>query len=236
MIGLSHALAGRALPRPLLAGLVGTNLALLALAAFGEGVVTETVYLRTDRLGAPYWTLEPGPLLTALVPCFFAVFAYCAVTVWRSRALTLGERRAVLSGFAVYFAFAINDVLHAARVIQSVRLFDYPFVAIAVGLHHLLVARFNRVSADLEGAVADQTRTLETRQEALAALVRAERAIMSEVDLKSMLEVIVTEASRIAGTPYVKVLLLDEERQVLRIAAVAAGVVPVGTELPLGNS
>ncbi|HMH75879.1 MAG TPA: hypothetical protein VK547_04605, partial [Candidatus Udaeobacter sp.] len=119
MIGLSHALAGRVLPRPLLAGLVGTNLVLLALAAFGEGVVTGTVYLRTDRLGTRYWTLEPGPLLTALVPCFLVIFAYCAVTVWRSRALTRGERRAVLGGFAVYFAFAVNDVLHAARVIQS---------------------------------------------------------------------------------------------------------------------
>src|SRR5882724_1400552 len=151
-IGVSHALAGRALPRPLLAGLVGANLALLALAAFGGGVVTETVYLRTDRLGARYWTLEPGPLLTALVPCFLVVFAYCAVTVWRSRPLTLGERRAVLGGFAVYFA-------------------------VAVGLHHLLVARFNRVSADLEGAVAHQIRTLEIRQEALAALLRAERAV-----------------------------------------------------------
>lgn len=41
---------------------------------------------------------------------------------------------------------------------------------------------------------------------ALAALRRAERAVMSELDLKSMLEVIVTEASVIAGTRYVKVL------------------------------
>jgi len=236
MIGLSHALARRALPRPRLAGLVGANLALLALAGLGEGVVTNTVYLRTDALGARYWALVPGPLMTALVPCLLTVFAYCAVTVWRSRALAIGERRAVLGGFAVYLVFAINDVLHAARVIQSVRLFDYAFVAVAAGLHYLLVARFNRVSADLEGAVADQTRTLETRQEALAALLRAERAVMTEVDLKSMLEVIVTEASRIAGTPYVKVLALDQERRVLRIAAVAGGVVPVGTELPLGSS
>jgi len=56
MIGLSHALARRALPRPLLAGLVA-NLALLALAGLGEGVVTNTVYLRTDALGARYWAL-----------------------------------------------------------------------------------------------------------------------------------------------------------------------------------
>jgi len=82
--------------------------------------------------------------MTALVPCLLTVFAYCAVTVWRSRALAIGERRAVLGGFAVYLVFAINDVLHAARVIQSVRLFDYAFVAVAAGLHYLLVARFNR--------------------------------------------------------------------------------------------
>lgn len=117
MVGLSHALAHRALPRPLLGGLVGANLALVALAGLGEGVVTKTVYLRTDGLGARYWALEPGPLMPTLVPCLLAVFAYCAVTVWRSRALAIGERRAVLGGFVIYFVFAINDVLHAARVV-----------------------------------------------------------------------------------------------------------------------
>ncbi|MEX2223744.1 MAG: GAF domain-containing protein [Candidatus Rokuibacteriota bacterium] len=236
MIGLSHALAGRPMPGPLLVGIVGADLALLALVWLGEHVVKGGVYLRTDRLGAQYWAPEPGPFMTALVPCFLLVFAYCVATVWRSRTLAARERRAVLAGFAVYLIFAVNDVLHAARVIESVRVFAYAFVAVAVGLHYLLVARFNRVSADLEGAVADQTRALETRQEALAALLRAERAVMSELDLKSMLEVIVTEASRIAGTPYVKVLLLDEERQILRVAAVAGGVVRVGVELPLGHS
>jgi GAF domain-containing protein len=236
MIGLSHALARRPLPRPLLAGLVGANLALLAFAVFGDGVVGTSVYLRTDAFGARYWALEPGPFMTALVPCVLAAFAHCVATVWRSRILALGERRAVLGGFAVYLVFATNDVLHAAWVIQSVRLFDYAFVAVAVGLHYLLVARFNRASADLEGAVMDQTRELRVRQEALAALLRAERAVATETDLESMLGQIVSEASRIAGTPYVKVLLLDEERQVLRIAAVAGGVVPVGTEVPLDSS
>ena len=236
MVGLSHALARRPLPRPLLAGLAGANLALLAATEIGGGVVKSSVYLRTDWLGARYWALEPGPFMSGLVPCLLAVFVYCVVTVWRSRTLAIGERRAVLAGFAIYLVFAINDVLHAARIIQSVRLFDYAFVAVAVGLHYLLVARFNRVSADLEGAVADQTRELQLRQEALAALLRAERAVMTETDLKSMLGQIVSEASRIAGTPYVKVLLLDEERQVLRVAAVTAGVVPVGIELPLHGS
>ena len=236
MIGLSHALAGRPLPRPLAAGIMGANLALLAYVWLGDDVIKGEVYLRTDRLGGRYWAQEPGPLMTALVPCLFAVFAYCVATVWRSRILAVGERRAVLAGFAVYLILSVNDVLHAARVVQSVRLFDYAFVAVAVGLHYLLIARFNRFSIDLEGAVTDQTRALQVREAALAALLRAERAVITETDLKPMLEQIVTEASRMAGTRFVKVLLLDEERQVLRIAAVAGGVVPVGVELPLDRS
>lgn len=236
MIGLSHALAGRPLSRPVGAGIMGANLALLAFVWLGGNVVKAEIYLRTDRLGGRYWAQEPGPLMTALVPCLLVVFAYCVTTVWRSRILALGERRAVLAGFAVYLILSVNDILHAARVIQSVRLFDYAFVAVAVGLHYLLVARFNRFSADLEGAVTEQTRELQAREAALAALLRAERAVTTETDLEPMLEQIVTEASRIAGTRYVRVLLLDDERQILRVAATAGGVVPVGLELPLHGS
>jgi GAF domain-containing protein len=236
MIGLSHALAGRPLSRPVGAGIMGANLALLAFVWLGGNVVKAEIYLRTDRLGGRYWAQEPGPLMTALVPCLLVVFAYCVTTVWRSRILALGERRAVLAGFAVYLILSVNDILHAARVIQSVRLFDYAFVAVAVGLHYLLVARFNRFSADLEGAVTEQTRELQAREAALAALLRAERAVTTETDLEPMLEQIVTEASRIAGTRYVKVLLLDDERQILRVAATAGGVVRVGVELPLHGS
>jgi GAF domain-containing protein len=236
MIGLSHALAGRPLSRPVGAGIMGANLALLAFVWLGGSVVKAEIYLRTDRLGGRYWAQEPGPLMTALVPCLLVVFAYCVTTVWRSRILAVGERRAVLAGFAVYLILSVNDILHAARVIQSVRLLNYAFVAVAVGLHYLLVARFNRFSADLEGAVTEQTRELQAREAALAALLRAERAVTTETDLEPMLEQIVTEASRIAGTRYAKVLLLDDERQILRVAAATGGVVPVGVELPLHGS
>jgi GAF domain-containing protein len=236
MVGLSHVLAGRPLPRGLLAGIIGADLALAAFVWLGDNFVKADVYLRTDRLGATYWTQESSPFTTALVPCLFAVFAYCAVTVWRARALPGGERRAVLAAFGVCVALAVNDLLHATGVIQSVRLFDYAFVGVAVGLHYLVVARLDRLSTDLEGTLTGQTRELHVRQEALAALLRAERAVMTETDLKSLLEQIVAEAARIAGTRYVKVLLLDEERQILRIAATAGGVVPVGIELPLHGS
>ena len=236
IIGLSHALAGRSLPRGLMAGIIGADLALAAFVWLGDAFVKADLYLRTDRLGGAYWAQESSPLMSALVPCLFAVAGYCAITVWRARALPGRERGAVLAGFGVCVLLAINDLLHAAQLIESVRLFDYAFVGAALGLHYLVVVRLDRRSAGLEGAMTDQTRELEARQEALSALLRAERAVMTETDLKSMLEQIVAEASRIAGTRYVKVLLLDEERQILRIAATAGGVVPAGIELPLHGS
>jgi GAF domain-containing protein len=236
MIGLSHALAGRPLPRGLLAGIIGADLALAAFVWLGDSFFKADVYLRADRLGATYWAQVSSPFMTALVPCLFAVAAYGAAAVWRARATAGGERRAILAGYGVYLALGVNDLLHAAGAIQSVRLFDYAFVGVAGGLHYLVVARLDRRAASLEGAMTGQTRELQARQEALSALLRAERAVLTETDLKSMLEQIVTEASRIAGTRYVKVLLLDEERQLLRIAATAGGVVPAGVELPLHGS
>ena len=98
MIGLSHALAGRPLPRGRLAGIVGADLALAAFVWLGDNFVKADVSLRTDRLDATYWMQESSPFTTVLVPCLFAVFAYCLATVWRARALPRGERRAILAG------------------------------------------------------------------------------------------------------------------------------------------
>ncbi len=72
--------------------------------------------------------------------------------------------------------------------------------------------------------------------ERLAALLRAARTVMAGLDLKATLERITDEASRIAGTPHVKVLLLDPEAKVLRPAAVAGAPVPLGFEVALGTS
>jgi GAF domain-containing protein len=235
-VGLSHALAGRPLPRGLLAGVIGADLALVPLVWLGAPFVTAAVHLRTDRVGAMYWAQEPGPFLTALGPLFSVALAYGGTTVWRARTLAAGERRAILAGVGAVAALAINDALHTAGAIQSARLFDYGVIGVAVGLHGLAVARSGRRSAALEGAMTDRTRELRARQEALGALLRTERVVTTETDLAPMLDQIVAEASRIAGTRFVKVLLLDEARQVLRIAAVAGGVVPAGIELPVHGS
>ncbi len=74
------------------------------------------------------------------------------------------------------------------------------------------------------------------RGEELAALLRATRSVMSGLDLRETLDRILKEASHIVGTPHVKVLLVDREAQVLRLAALAGRPAALlkGFQLPLG--
>src|SRR5439155_17910604 len=71
------------------------------------------------------------------------------------------------------------------------------------------------------------------RGQELSALLRATRTVMAGLDLEDILKRIVQEASHIAGTPHAKLLLLDHERQVLRVSAGVGGQLVAGDELPL---
>jgi len=73
------------------------------------------------------------------------------------------------------------------------------------------------------------------RGEQLEALLRATRSVMSDLDLQSILDRIVTEAAQMAGTPHVTVMLLDKAARVLRAAAVAGNSVPADFSIPLGQ-
>src|SRR6185436_19534143 len=138
---------------------------------------------------------------------------------------------AIRWGFALYAGAGLNDMLHAARIIESVRVFDYAFVAVALGLTYLLAHRHNRLQAHLEDEVAARTSELERGQAQLAGLVRASRNLMSGLDLGATLQRIVEEATRFTGSPHVKVLLVDRAAGVLRMGAVAGGTVPAGFQV-----
>jgi signal transduction histidine kinase/DNA-binding response OmpR family regulator len=73
------------------------------------------------------------------------------------------------------------------------------------------------------------------RGEELGALLRSTQTVMAELDLQVILERIVAEASHIAGTPHVRILLMDQEAQVLRVGAAAGSPVPSGFQVPLGS-
>jgi len=165
-------------------------------------IVTDQIYQRTDRLGGQDWAPIPGPLMVLVAPYIFAVFVYCFTIVWRAKQFNRGERLTFLVSFSVYIAAALNDALHAARLIQSVRVFDYAFVVVAFGLSYFVVRRCTRLSESLETEVAAQTRDLRTRQEQLGALVRAGQVVMAGLDLQDILTRLIGEASRISrGLP-----------------------------------
>ncbi len=68
----------------------------------------------------------------------------------------------------------------------------------------------------------------------LESLLRATRSIMSGLDLPGILDRIVTEAAKMAGTPHVTVMLVDKAAQVLRLAAMAGNPVPAGFHIAMG--
>jgi GAF domain-containing protein len=236
LVGLTQTLVRGQCSRRSIVFLGGLNAVLVLVTLLTNLIATDQVYQRTDRLGGQYWTSVPGPLMVLLAPYIFAVFIYCFIIVWRAKQLDRGERRAFLVAFSVYIAAGLNDSLHAARHIQSIRVFDYAFVAVAFGLTYLAVKRYTRLSESLETEVAAQTRDLRTRQEQLGALVRAGQAVMAGLDLQAVLTRLIEEASRISGAPHVAVLLRDKGSRTLRLAAHMGDTFPPGYELELGQS
>ncbi len=136
----------------------------------------------------------------------------------------------------MYIVAGLNDALHVAQYIQSIRVFDYTFVAVAFGLTYLVVRRYTRLSARLETEVVAQTRDLRVRHEQLDALVRSGQAVMAGLDLPAILERLIEEASRISGAPHVAILLLDQSSRTLRLAAGKGEALPPSHELAIGQS
>ena len=65
--------------------------------------------------------------------------------------------------------------------------------------------------------------------------MQATHTVMADLDLPGILSRIVKEAARIAGTPYVRVLLVDKAAQVLRLGVATNDPVPWGLAIPLGS-
>ncbi|HVQ76632.1 MAG TPA: response regulator, partial [Candidatus Binatia bacterium] len=171
-----------------------------------------------DPLGLGAWRVVPGPFQLAFIPFVIGVFIYGVRRMWQASTLEPVERRVMVAAFAAYIAMAVNDLLAAARVIPSTRLFQIGFVTLALGLDYLMVQRFKRLRGRLEDAVRARTRDLTTRSEQLAALVRSAEVLMAQLDLPTVLRRLIDEASRLAGGAHVQVLLA-ESGGALRVAA-----------------
>lgn len=232
LVGLTQTLVRGRCSRRSIVFLGGLNAALVLVTMLTNLISTDQIYQRTDMLGGQDWAPVPGPLRVLLAPYIVAVFIYCFTIVWKAKQLDRGERRAFLVGFSVYLADGFNDSLHAAGLMQSIRLLDYAFVAVALGLAYLMVKRYTRLSDSLETEVAN----LWTRQEQLGALVRAGQVVMAGLDLRDVLTRLIGEASRISGAPHVAVLLRDEGSRTLRLAAGTGEALRPDHELEVGQS
>ncbi len=73
------------------------------------------------------------------------------------------------------------------------------------------------------------------RADELGALLRAARTVMAGLDPRATLEQIVHEAAGIAGTPHVKVLVVDPTTRTLRVGALTGCPVPPDFSLALGT-
>ena len=73
------------------------------------------------------------------------------------------------------------------------------------------------------------------QSEELGALLRASRSVMAGLNLQQTLEVIASEAARIAHCEHVKLLVVDKEAQVLRIGVLRGLAAPDGFPLRIGT-
>jgi signal transduction histidine kinase/CheY-like chemotaxis protein len=74
------------------------------------------------------------------------------------------------------------------------------------------------------------------RADELGALLRAARTVMAGLDRDATLQQIAHEAAGIAGTPHVKVLVVDSQTRTLRLGAITGSPVPADFAVPLGSS
>jgi signal transduction histidine kinase/CheY-like chemotaxis protein len=74
------------------------------------------------------------------------------------------------------------------------------------------------------------------RADELGALLRAARTVMAGLDRDAILQQIAHEAAGIAGTPHVKVLVVDPDTRSLRLGALTGSPVPADFSVPLGTS
>ena len=236
MIGLSHALAGVRPSRPFMGTVAAGCAGLLLVLWLTEVFVTGRAYARTDLLGYGSLAPVPGPFMPMLAPLVLLVFVYAWQTLGRGQ-MDPRERRVIQVAFIVYGLFALNDVLHAARVIQSIRVFDYAFVAVGMGLTYMLVGRYTRLYDHLEEEVVARTTALTDQQRATAALATLTQSLTATLSLEEVLDRIVRAAVELFGSSVSRLWLVEEGGDGLSLRAHAGAITDVTgiTRLQVGE-
>lgn len=219
MVGLTHSIVGRRCFWQPIVFLGGMQVVLASMLAFTELIVANRVYLRSDWLGGQYWASVPGSFVFVPIPYLFGISIYCVVLIWRARQLEPMERRVILASFGFYILFALNDALHAARLIQSVRIFDFAFVPVAGVLTYLEVRRYAGLSESLEVEVAVRTSELRGRQDQLSALIESGRSLTERLDLTTTTSRVLSTVLEVLRAKRANLYRLDAESGTLTCIA-----------------
>jgi hypothetical protein len=195
---------------------------LLALIWLTHLVVSDQPYLRTDLVGHEYLALRPGAMTWVLALVALASYPYALHILWRSPTLRPGERLMLMAGLAVYLLLGVNDILHAARIITSVRVFDFAFFAVAFGLALIGIQRYNRLNSRLEAEVVERTDDLRARQAELTALSGIQQTMVSTLNLSAVLDTIAEAAVGLIDAGAAAVYELRSEDGLLHRRAVHA--------------
>jgi signal transduction histidine kinase/DNA-binding response OmpR family regulator len=98
--------------------------------------------------------------------------------------------------------------------------------------------RLVQLFADQASLALENARLYEAatrRERTLAAVLRSARTVMEGLNLAETLNHVLAEAARIAGTPHVKVMLVDHAAGTIRLVAVQGTAMPPGVALPMGR-
>ena len=133
-----------------LLGLIGLSVLMIVVQLGTPWFFSNETHFWTDALGSTYRVVEPGPLFWAYAPYSGMYFCYCFFSARRAQKLPRNIRRGILAGLCVYLVVGMNDIFIFGRALETTTVFEYGFLAVAIGFTLMLVHQFQAVHEQAE--------------------------------------------------------------------------------------
>jgi len=164
LAGFSAALSGRSWSRDRTLGWSVVTIAGIAFAILTPYVGGSVTDVRHDWFGAPFHGVSAAPGMSGLLVLILAVSAQLVYDTQQTELETV-ERRAALTGVALYSICALLSVTTALRLTSVPLLMPYATLVMAASLNYLLVHRHRRLATELESVVEDVSERAELERD-----------------------------------------------------------------------
>lgn len=159
-------------PSPRRGWVAGATVLLMAVTVGTDLVLSGTMKVRVEVGAGPFFSALPGPLLPLYGAALLAHFVGGVRTVWRSEALSLGERRMLAAAQALCAVAVGFDVVNLRLRLHAPILSESLPLLLSVVASALDASRAQRSQRDLEREVGARTEAL---RRVTAAAAEAER-------------------------------------------------------------